>query len=240
MLQKRRRARRRDGADLPAERLCVGRTAFERGPYCFLDVEVIKIMNAKKMDKLTLFLIPIGVAVNFIGGQIAILLRLPLYLDSIGTIVVGALCGAVPGVIVGVISNVLNSITSPVTLFYAILSVIFAVSAAWCSKKKIFRSLPKTLLSSIWFAFVGGGLGAVLTWIIFSFDFGTITASMFAIPLHEVLGLPKFLAQFVSEFVMDLFDKSASLVIVFLVLKAMPNRFLAKLPLGDIYVKDAE
>ena len=45
-------------------------------------------MNSKGMDKLTLFLIPIGVAVNFIGGQIAILLRLPLYLDSIGTIVV--------------------------------------------------------------------------------------------------------------------------------------------------------
>ena len=71
-------------------------------------------MNSKGMDKLTLFLIPIGVAVNFIGGQIAILLRLPLYLDSIGTIVVGALCGGIPGVIVGVISNVLNSITSPV------------------------------------------------------------------------------------------------------------------------------
>ncbi len=197
-------------------------------------------MQTKKMDKLTLFLIPIGVAVNFIGGQIAILLRLPLYLDSIGTIVVGALCGAVPGVIVGVISNVLNSITSPVTLFYAILSVIFAISAAWCSKRKVFLSLPKTMLASLWFAFVGGGLGSVLTWILFSFDFGTITASMFAIPLHEVLGMPKFLAQFVSEFTMDLFDKAASLVIVFFVLKAMPNRFLAKLPLGDVYVKDAE
>ena len=39
---------------------------------------------------------------------------------------------------------------------------------------------------------------------------------------------------------MDLFDKAVSLVIVFFVLKAMPNRFLAKLPLGDVYVKDAE
>ena len=62
----------------------------------------------KKIDKLTLFLIPIGVAVNFIGGQIAILLKLPLYLDAIGTITVGALCGGIPGAIVGVISNVLK------------------------------------------------------------------------------------------------------------------------------------
>ncbi len=197
-------------------------------------------MNSKKMDKLTLFLIPIGVAVNFIGGQIAILLRLPLYLDAIGTIVVGALCGGIPGVIVGVISNVLNSITSPVTLFYGVLSILFALSATWCSKRKVFLSLPKTLLSSLWFAFVGGVLGACITWLIFSFDFGTITASLFAIPLHEVLGLPKFLAQVVSEFVMDLFDKSVSLILVFFILKSMPTRFLAKLPLGHIYVKDAE
>ena len=56
-------------------------------------------MKSMKMDKLTLFLIPIGVAVNFIGGQIAILLRLPLYLDGIGTIVVGALCGAFPSLL---------------------------------------------------------------------------------------------------------------------------------------------
>ena len=195
-------------------------------------------MNSKGMDKLTLFLIPIGVAVNFIGGQIAILLRLPLYLDSIGTIVVGALCGGIPGVIVGVISNVLNSITSPVTLFYAILSIIFALSAAFCSKHNVFLSLPKTILFSIWFAFVVGGLGACITWLLFSFDFGTITASMFAIPLYEVFGIPKFWAQFISEFTMDLLDKSVSLVLVFFILKSMPTRFLAKLPLGEIYVKE--
>lgn len=59
----------------------------------------------KGIDKLTLFLIPIGVAVNFIGGQLAILLKLPLYLDAIGTIVVGALCGGIPGAIVGLVSN---------------------------------------------------------------------------------------------------------------------------------------
>ena len=62
-------------------------------------------MKSKKLDQLVLFLIPIGVAVNFVGGQIAILLRLPVYLDCIGTVVVGALCGVWPGILVGVISK---------------------------------------------------------------------------------------------------------------------------------------
>ena len=37
---------------------------------------------------------------------------------------------------------------------------------------------------------------------------------------------------------MDLLDKSVSLVLVFFILKSMPTRFLAKLPLGEIYVKE--
>lgn len=192
----------------------------------------------KSISKLTLFLIPIGVAVNFIGGQIAILLRLPLYLDSIGTIVIGALCGGIPGLIVGLISNILNSITSPVTLFYAPLSIIFGLSAAWCSKHKVFHSLPKTLVSALWFALIGGALGACITWLIFALDFGTITASAFALVIYEALGLPKFLCQVIAEFGMDLLDKAATLVVVFFVLKAMPTRFLAKLPLGHLYVKE--
>ena len=41
---------------------------------------------------LALLLIPIAVAVNFVGGQVAVPLKIPLYLDTIGTIMVGMLC----------------------------------------------------------------------------------------------------------------------------------------------------
>lgn len=196
-------------------------------------------MKSLKMDKLTLFLIPIGVAVNFVGGQIAILLRLPLYLDAIGTIVVGALCGGLPGAIVGLISNVLNSISSPTTLFYAILSVLFGIVAAFASKKNIFKNLLKTMLISLLFAFIGGVLGACITWAV-NGGFGPITAGTYAAVIYELTKLPAFICQVIAEFGMDLLDKFVTLVIVFFVLKAMPNRFLAKLPLGGIYATEEE
>ena len=197
-------------------------------------------MKSMKMDKLTLFLIPIGVAVNFIGGQIAILLRLPLYLDGIGTIVVGALCGAFPGALVGLISNVLNSISSPTTLFYAVLSVMFGIVAAIASKKGIFKNLVKTMIISLLFALIGGGLGACITWIVSGGDFGVITASAIAAALYEVVSLPPFICQLISEFCMDLLDKFVTLILVYFILKSMPNRFLAKLPMGDIYATEDE
>jgi len=197
-------------------------------------------MKSLKMDKLTLFLIPIGVAVNFVGGQIAILLRLPLYLDAIGTIVVGALCGGLPGAIVGLISNVLNSITSPITMAYAVLSVLFGLVAAFASKKNVFKNLIKTMLISLLFAFIGGVMGACITWLISGGDFGPITAGSYAAVIYEFTKLPAFLCQVIAEFGMDLLDKFVTLVIVFFVLKAMPNRFLAKLPLGGIYATEEE
>jgi energy-coupling factor transport system substrate-specific component len=199
-------------------------------------------MAEKKMNfgRLTLFLIPIGIAINFIGGQIAILLRLPLYLDAIGTIVVGAICGMWPGIIVGLVSNVLNSITSPITLFYAILNIMFGIAAAWLSKRGVFKSFGKTLLSSLLFALIGGGLGSLMTWTLFGFDFGTGVSSAFAIPLHEVVGLPRFLSQFVAEFTMDVFDKILTVIAAFGIIRAIPASFMTKLPLGYIYAPDAE
>ncbi|MDR1795134.1 MAG: hypothetical protein LBR25_07035 [Erysipelotrichaceae bacterium] len=190
-------------------------------------------------NKLVLFLIPIGVAINFIGGQIAILLRLPLYLDAIGTIVVGALCGGIPGAIVGLVSNVLNSITSPITLWYGVLNVIFGLSAAWLSSRKFFLTFIKSMITVPWFAFVGGGIGAVMTWCLYGFDFGSGTSSLIAIPLDNIIHFP-FLSQFIAEFGIDVFDKVLTLIAVYLVLKAMPTNLLAKLPLGHIYIKDVE
>ncbi|MCF0134959.1 MAG: hypothetical protein HUJ69_00885 [Lachnospiraceae bacterium] len=194
--------------------------------------------NQKKIDKLTLFLIPIGVAVNFVGGQIAILLRLPVYLDSIGTIVVGGLCGGIPGAIVGLISNVLNSISSPTTLFYAPLSIAFGLSAAFFSKRKVFLNFGKTLLSALWFAFVGGVCGACITMLVNGGDFGPITASLYAAAIQGVTGWGVFPCQLVSEFFMDLIDKAITIIVCFGVFKALPNRLLSKVKFGSVYAKE--
>lgn len=190
-----------------------------------------------KIDRLSLFLIPIGIAINFIGGQIALLLKLPLYLDAIGTIVVGALCGYLPGIIVGLLSNVLNSVSDPITLFYGILNMLFGIAAAYLSTKGVFKVFWKTLVSALLFAFIGGGLGSLMTWVLYGFDFGTGVSSIFAIPIHEKLGLPKYFSQFIAEFSMDIFDKVLTVIAAFGILKAIPTRFLAKLPFGRIYIK---
>ncbi len=200
---------------------------------------------AKQNNKLAWFLVPIGVAVNFIGGTLILLLKLPIYLDSIGTIIVGALCGPWPGVVVGLVSNILNAITDPNTLFYAPLNMAFGVLAAYLSKKGVFKKFVPTLISSLGFAFIGGVIGALITWTLNGFEFGAGATAVVVLPLWKLLGSPenqvvKFLIQILGEFACDLLDKAITIVVCYFILKAFPTRFLSKLPLGPIYISDEE
>ena len=55
----------------------------------------------------TWVLIPIAIAINIAIGQIVVLLKLPVYLDSIGTVLVAALCGPWAGALTGALSNII-------------------------------------------------------------------------------------------------------------------------------------
>jgi energy-coupling factor transport system substrate-specific component len=194
----------------------------------------------KQTAKFSIFLIPIGVAINFVGAQIAMLLKLPIYLDAIGTFVVGALCGGIPGAIVGVISNTINSITYPTYMWYGVISLIYGLIAAFLSQKKIFTSFWKTLFSAFLFAFIGGTLNSIITWILYGFDFAGDVTGVFGLLLYNNLGFPKFLAELVSAIGMDIADKLISILAMFFVLRSMPNRLLTKLQNGEIYLKHVE
>ncbi|MGI8999669.1 MAG: hypothetical protein ACR2GO_08180 [Candidatus Limnocylindria bacterium] len=69
---------------------------------------------ASQFDTRTIVLMPIAVAINIIlGATVANALKLPIYLDSIGTILVSALAGPVAGALTGMLSNVLWTYVVP-------------------------------------------------------------------------------------------------------------------------------
>jgi energy-coupling factor transport system substrate-specific component len=67
-----------------------------------------------RFDTRTLVLMPIAIAINIVLGQtIASVLKIPIYLDSIGTVLVGVLAGPIPGLVTGLLSNVLWTYVLP-------------------------------------------------------------------------------------------------------------------------------
>ena len=79
-----------------------------------------------RLDSLGILVMPLCLGINFAGHALAVGLKLPLFLDSMGTILCGVLAGPWVGGSIGVLSNLLTSNTfDPVASSYAIVS--FAV-----------------------------------------------------------------------------------------------------------------
>ncbi|MGK2852037.1 MAG: ECF transporter S component [Candidatus Limnocylindrales bacterium] len=84
-----------------------------------------------RFDTRTLVLIPIAIAINIVLGQtVSAVLKVPIYLDSIGTVLVGVLAGPIPGLVTGVVTNLLWTYVLPAP-FHSDFAAPFAPVAAW-------------------------------------------------------------------------------------------------------------
>jgi hypothetical protein len=84
----------------------------------------------RQFDVRTLALMPIAIAINIIlGAAVANALKIPIYLDSIGTILVGALAGPIPGALTGFLANVVWQYVIPPP-FQGAVAAPFAIVAA--------------------------------------------------------------------------------------------------------------
>ncbi len=173
----------------------------------------------------------LALACNILLNRVAAWFGLPLFLDSIGTIVAAALGGYVPGVLIGYLTNIINLTADPANAYYAVINALFAVCAAYLAQRGVFEKLWKTILSIPFFTLLGGGLSSVLTYLMYGFGIGEGISAPFAKRLLESGKLSVFGAQIVSDVSIDLLDKAFTLLIVFMIIKLIPKDFASSLRL---------
>lgn len=188
------------------------------------------------LNRMAFFLIPLGIAVNFIGGQIVTLLKLPIFLDAVGTMLVGALCGPIYSVIVALITGLLMGITSPTALFYIGNYFAVGISAGWFARWNYFNNIWKSVIYGVIIGLVCGIFGSIVT----VAAFGGFSASALGLItgfIHRTFNLSIPVSNMISEVFADIIDKIPSAIATFLIVKSIPNRFLLKLPLGNRYIR---
>ena len=175
--------------------------------------------------KYALILSLIGLAINYLFAHLATGLKLPLYLDNIGSAMAAALGGYIPGIIVGFFTNLINGIGDYTTTYYGSLTVLIAIVSAWFSSKNYYSfKKPWRLLAIIGaFALIGGGLGSVLTWILYGFRFGSGISAPLALRIHVGSGLSEFWSQFTADMLIDLADKTITVLVVAIIVNAVPE-----------------
>lgn len=189
----------------------------------------------RDFNQMSVMLIPIAVAVNFIGGSLALTLRLPIYLDMIGTFLVGILGGPWIGLVTGVLSVVLKSIQDPTQLPFLLVAGALGFAAGLLARSGMFLTAVRTAFSAILVSVVAVFMSIVIR-IIFFGGFDTSGTSI-VISAMVAFGVPFWPAQFIGSILAELPDKFISVFFPYWIIQNMSARYLIKFPNGRIFVE---
>ena len=163
-----------------------------------------------KLILVYMFFVFINIAVN----RIVVHMGLPLYVDNIGTILGAVYGGYLPGIFIGYVTNIINSTDNIENMYYAGISVLIGLSATFFAQKGFYKKLWKALLTVPVLAFMGGGVGSILTWFIYGSD-------------------KTFFAQLWYDFRIDLLDKLITVLGAYLLILVLPQNISSFLELTD-------
>ena len=182
-----------------------------------------------------ILLIPVAIAINIVGGQMTSMLKIPVDLDMIGVLLVGALAGPIPAALTGVLTNLINGIMDPSWLPYAFCSFFIGISAGLLSKYNMMNKIWKLAVSGIIIALVATVTATPIT----VFFFGGATgggASMIAAGLMAT-GKQILEAVLSVYIVTETIGKMISIFVAYVIIKVIPDRTLTKYKYGMNFVK---
>ena len=183
--------------------------------------------SRKKMTVNQMVLIALAACINTAGGQAALALRLPVYLDSIGTILAGILLGPVYGMLPNLLSGILMGMTTDIySLYFAPVGMVTGFMAGLASRRmpelmgrvrglRLFLAaalitVPGTIVSSLICAGLFGGITS---------SGSTVLVQLLS---HTPLGMTASI--FLVQVITDLADRTVSLFLASAAAGAVPDR----------------
>ena len=168
-------------------------------------------MDTKKTVRNRVFkmlgLCALGIGLNLLGNFVVRYFEWPLYLDSLGTVLVSVMSGYLPGVLIGLLTNLIMGLYDSVSIYYAVVNVLFAIAASWFTRKGLLRKYWGPVLLILVLAVLGGGHGTVLNWLI----------------NDAWIGMPFFHEGLWKIFLWDLLDKALTVVVMMLIYQFLPD-----------------
>lgn len=201
-------------------------------------------MNKKKYSikddftMLALLLIPVGVAVNFVGGQLASLLKLPMYLDTIGTIFTAMICGPWVGATTGVLTNIVTGIANPVNFAFIPVNFLAGLVTGYLARNRMFSTWWKWILSMLIMAATSIISAAPIVVLVYGGVTGGGTSIITAAAMAA--GVNIWAAVIGTEGIFTVLDRIISFALSWAAIKVIPARTLVKFSLGNHYIKKTE
>lgn len=183
----------------------------------------------KDFNTMTWVLIPVAIAINVVMGQIVVLLKLPVYLDSIGTMLVGALCGPWAGALTGTLSNIIWGLAIDPNAFpWWPVAFFIGLVTGFCANGGLFKNWWKVVITGFLVALTA----AIVSTPIAVYLYGGITASGSSFITAYLLqtGQGVLQAVFSTNFLVEPVDKISTALLAFAIIQGLSRRFLARFP----------
>ena len=171
----------------------------------------------------TLGLIPIAMIINSVVGEIVGSIGLPLYLDTIGTVLVAALAGPVAGMTTGALNNVVWGLLNPAALpFAAGAALVGYLSGVFIHRFHAFKHLGTVVLYGLLLGLVGGMVAAPVAAFVYGGTAGVGTGAL--VSLFREMGGSLIASVTTQAFISDPVDKILVMLIAYATVKALPKR----------------
>ncbi|MGG4394972.1 ECF transporter S component [Paenibacillus thiaminolyticus] len=173
-----------------------------------------------------LVLIPVAVGINYIGKLFAGVLKLPLWLDAIGTVLASMLAGPVIGGLSGLINNIIYGLTmDPISFVYALTSVFIGLVAGIMAHKGWISSWGKAAVIGLAVGLTAVVISTPLNVAFWGGQTGNVWGDIvFGYVLQGTQSV--WLASFLDELVVDLPDKLITVLVAYGIYRVLPNSLM--------------
>ena len=184
---------------------------------------------------MALVLIPVGVSINVVGYQMSQILKLPVFIDQIGTILVSMITGPWVGMVTGLLGNVVNGMIYPTAFGFAIVSMLIGFVSGFLSRWRWYSNIVGVVIGCALLNVVSSVSAAVVT----VFMFGGVTGA--GIDLLTAAFVASGQALWNSVLTTNVISGMANTIVNFaiawIIVRRIPDRFLVKLNYGLPYIK---
>lgn len=172
------------------------------------------------------------IAFNLTVGQIAAVLKIPLYLDSVGTVLAAVLCGPWTAILTGTLSNALAAAfgNPPMLFFIPVVAAIGGLSG-FLADRGWFRHWPLVLLGGILQGIVAAAVSAPIA----AFVFGGVmlTGTDVIVLYFRSVGHSLLQSVFFQGISSDPVDKTVTYFLVYFLCRNLPLRLLQRFQGGN-------
>lgn len=186
-------------------------------------------MARRQFSSQALVLIVIAIAINMIGGQLISMLKLPIFLDSIGTLISAVLLGPIIGMLTGLLTNIVwGLLTDPMAAAFAPVAMVIGLVASWLARAGWFLTLPKVVLSGVIITLALTIVAVPLRTTLFAGVTGS-GADFFVAWMHAA-GQDLMESVAITVLGANLVDKILTAILVWILLRQLPLRTLRHFP----------